>query len=689
MRDAAAAAESAQSYECNTIKNPTCRFSSSPGAENSSRCLDKVRMAASSWFLPAAMVVLLAAHQASAKGCPAVANYTFYRLQDATGAHLLGVLSSSPAALGAACTVTPLCNAFTTAGELKIVPAAPIFELMDASSADTLECDGIYIARSRSFTGLDLPANVSIDTMRKRGQKALRNMQAAIASAQKVGSKLRARKVNPLDASKLAHADLRKAFDDAATPLAQVSATGGSYSYAEVLAALTYPAWDSRQANGRAVNYITPVKDQGSRGSCVAFAATAVAEAAVGAGLKSTSNSLDLSEQWLFFCNGPYTRLATTAASIIVNQNQPLEANYPYIASYGCELSVAPEQRAGGNFTSVVINDLALAKEHIREWGALTTYFVVYNDFFSWGPTDPPYQWNGVSPRSGYHQIAIVGYNDTGAGYWLAKNSWGTGWGDNGYIRVSYTANIGMMTAADENIIGLRWSPSPAVTPVPTPRPTPTPSPSPSPTPTPTPTPAPAPARTTASTPTPMPKPTATPTPTPTLTPTPAPARTHAPTPTPSASPSHFSTPSHSGCGDGVCSFGESCSNCRSDCGACAVCGDGVCSGGETCSTCLSDCGVKQAHGSKTCCGDGMCGAGESCGSCPSDCGACPACNFDGVCDFAAGERCSSGASGCSDCGSCATSFCGNGKCDSSRKGYRESGSTCPEDCGGCTDPLF
>ncbi|PNH00156.1 Pro-cathepsin H, partial [Tetrabaena socialis] len=563
-------------------------------------------MWARSWFLPVAIVALLVALQASAKGCPTFANYTFYRLQDATGARVLGVLTSRPAALAAACTVTPLCNAFTTAGELKIVPAVPIFELMDASSADTLECDGIYIATSRSFTGLDLPANVTIDTLRKRGQNALRNMQAAVASAQKVGSKLRARKVNPLDAGKLAHADLRKAFDDAATPLAQVSATDGSYSYAEVLTALTYPAWDSRQANGTAYNFITPVKDQGARGSCVAFAATAVAEAAVAVGQKSTSNSLDLSEQWLFFCNGPYTRMPSKAASILVNLNQPLEANYPYTGNPGCELNAAPEQRTGGKFASIVINDLALAKEQIREWGAVMTLFAVYNDFIGWSATDLPYVWNGVGSMVGFHQITIVGYNDTGAGYWIAKNSWGADWGDNGYVRVSYAANVGMMTAADDNIIGLRWSPASAAAPTPTPAPTPAPT----------------------RTPAPMP------------TPTPAPA--HTPAPTPSPSPSPFSAHSSSSRGDGVCSFGEGCSNCPSDCGACAVCGDGVCSGGETCSTCLSDCGVKQADGSKTCCGDGMCGAGESCGSCPSDCGACPTCNFNGVCDFTAGERCSS-----------------------------------------------
>ncbi|PNH11242.1 hypothetical protein TSOC_001950 [Tetrabaena socialis] len=139
-----------------------------------------------------ALAGLLAAHQASAQGCPAVSGYAFYRLQDATGAYVIKTLDAagSAASIGGECTSTRRCNAFTTAGQLKIVPAVPIFELMDASSPDTLECDGIYIA-SRTLTGLVLPAGVNADTLRQQGQGTLRNMQAAIAAANKVSGRCR------------------------------------------------------------------------------------------------------------------------------------------------------------------------------------------------------------------------------------------------------------------------------------------------------------------------------------------------------------------------------------------------------------------------------------------------------------------------------------------------------------------
>jgi hypothetical protein len=119
-----------------------------------------------------------------------------------------------------------------------------------------------------------------------------------------------------------------------------------------------------------------------------------------------------------------------------------------------------------------------------------------------------------------------------------------------------------------------------------------------------------------------------------------------------------------SGCGNGSCDPGETCSSCPSDC-ACATCGDGNCDPGETCSSCPGDCGPCAT------CGDGNCDPGETCTSCPGDCGPCSGCG-DSKCD--PGETCST----CpGDCGACAT--CGDTTCDPG-----ETCSTCPGDCGSC-----
>jgi hypothetical protein len=157
------------------------------------------------------------------------------------------------------------------------------------------------------------------------------------------------------------------------------------------------------------------------------------------------------------------------------------------------------------------------------------------------------------------------------------------------------------------------------------------------------------------------------------------------------------------GCGDALCTMGESCLTC-SDCGLCsATCGNGVCDPGENSSTCPLDCGSALTCGDGYCdfwqgehcasrpadcgaclagCGDGICknpflGGTENCVKCSLDCGPCPTWCGDGRCNANRGESCSS----CSgDCGTCATAKCGNGVCDAG-----EGVCSCPSDCGTCS----
>jgi hypothetical protein len=123
-------------------------------------------------------------------------------------------------------------------------------------------------------------------------------------------------------------------------------------------------------------------------------------------------------------------------------------------------------------------------------------------------------------------------------------------------------------------------------------------------------------------------------------------------------------------CGSNGCETGENCSNCPSDCGACANCGDGTCNGGENCTSCASDCGACVVA-----CGNGVCTVGETCASCPNDCGACSDVCGNTVCR--GGETCSS----CPlDCGACPI-VTGDGVC-----AQNEDCNNSPADCGTCTE---
>ncbi len=85
------------------------------------------------------------------------------------------------------------------------------------------------------------------------------------------------------------------------------------------------------------------------------------------------------------------------------------------------------------------VNSVDEAKEYLATKGPLSCVFQVFQDFYNYH--------NGVYEHvagnlEGLHSVAIIGYHDdpavTGGGYWICKNSWGTGWGMNGYFNIAY-----------------------------------------------------------------------------------------------------------------------------------------------------------------------------------------------------------------------------------------------------------
>jgi len=51
----------------------------------------------------------------------------------------------------------------------------------------------------------------------------------------------------------------------------------------------------------------------------------------------------------------------------------------------------------------------------------------------------------GTTPADVNHAVVAVGYGndpETGLDYWLIKNSWGAGWGDEGYFKMQRGNNM-------------------------------------------------------------------------------------------------------------------------------------------------------------------------------------------------------------------------------------------------------
>jgi C1A family cysteine protease len=200
-------------------------------------------------------------------------------------------------------------------------------------------------------------------------------------------------------------------------------------------------AWDWRNASGR--SFVTPVKDQGGCGSCVAFGTTAAVEASVRVNLNQPNLAIDLSEAQLFYCvarqqgrtcaNGWWPGPALDAYR---NQGIADESCYPYVAGdQDCTNLCADWQ---SRVTRIAGWETLSSSDAMKQWiatiGPVASCFTVYNDFFAYQAGVYRHVTGAVA---GGHCVCVVGYDDA-AQCWICKNSWGPGWGDQGFFRIAY-----------------------------------------------------------------------------------------------------------------------------------------------------------------------------------------------------------------------------------------------------------
>jgi C1A family cysteine protease len=198
--------------------------------------------------------------------------------------------------------------------------------------------------------------------------------------------------------------------------------------------------FDARNVGGS--SYVTPVKAQLNCGSCVAFGALATVETTAAFQRGQPSMKLDLSEQQLFFVHGPATGASCAngwwpehAFTACRDQGVTFENYMPYNAGGGGTLNPDwPNRLARLTGFQTLTGNVAAIKQHIQTRGAVSACFIVFQDFFSYG--------GGVyrhvsGAQAGGHCVSLVGFDDAQA-CWIGKNSWGTGWGEQGFFRIGY-----------------------------------------------------------------------------------------------------------------------------------------------------------------------------------------------------------------------------------------------------------
>lgn len=229
---------------------------------------------------------------------------------------------------------------------------------------------------------------------------------------------------------------------------------------AKRLKATPLPAsWDSRDKG-----WVTPVKDQNPLPNCWAFAANAVVEtqilkAGLGEWVLSEKNMVSICDFYFnWHDNDPYNDGGdyTMATAYLLRWGGPVtETNDKYRYSVS-EWEANPSKPFDPvlHIQNVIcipgrtnISDNATLKTAIMKYGAVGVPMCFDESFLN---SNGAYYKSHEDWLHG-HAVAVVGWDDnypvtnflsncrpSSAGAWIAKNSWGDSYGDDGYIYISY-----------------------------------------------------------------------------------------------------------------------------------------------------------------------------------------------------------------------------------------------------------
>ncbi|KAL8145908.1 hypothetical protein AgCh_003879 [Apium graveolens] len=203
---------------------------------------------------------------------------------------------------------------------------------------------------------------------------------------------------------------------------------------------------------------VTPVKMQGSCGSCWAFSTTGSIE---GANFIATGKLTSLSEQQLVDCDhtcdakdksscndGCSGGLMTNAYEYLIKAGGIQEEDaYPYTGKRGdCKFDPNKIAVRVTNFTNIPSDEEQIAA-HLVQHGPLAVGLnAVFMQTYIGGVSCPLI----CGKKFLNHGVLLVGYGAKGFSilrlgntpYWIIKNSWGENWGEQGYYRVCRGRNM-------------------------------------------------------------------------------------------------------------------------------------------------------------------------------------------------------------------------------------------------------
>jgi len=195
--------------------------------------------------------------------------------------------------------------------------------------------------------------------------------------------------------------------------------------------------------------YTTDVKNQGQCGSCWAFSTTGSFEYFLNKkdDLKK-DDRINLSEQELVDCSRSYGNygcrggLMSGGFKYVMDHKLGTQANYPYDArDHECNAgNTAKEPR----YSVAGFKELRGGVEELSKWlddGPVSVALEVNYAFQAY--TSGVFVSEGCGSRLN-HGVTLVGQGkDEGKDFFRVKNSWGSSWGEKGYIRMAVGTGSG------------------------------------------------------------------------------------------------------------------------------------------------------------------------------------------------------------------------------------------------------
>ncbi len=207
-------------------------------------------------------------------------------------------------------------------------------------------------------------------------------------------------------------------------------------------------------------SYIGPIRSQGYCGSCYAFGACAAAEGTYNAAMGLyDSDCIDFSESYIIWCLGRLSQYSShfsgcNGGDFDYYQLQALtvqgitdEAHFPYtpVDPGSCTHWSDPTWRFA-SWHRIPCRDIVAMKTALMTYGVLyvgvqtDSAFVAYSSGI-YENADTNCNASPCYYKFTNHAVGLVGWDDNnGNGYWILRNSWGTSWGEGGYMRIKYTS---------------------------------------------------------------------------------------------------------------------------------------------------------------------------------------------------------------------------------------------------------